>query len=99
MFLVVGVLGPYFMMLLSTAAQSCSNGVLRLVGGRSSNEGRVEICISGVWGTVCHSGWSSSDARVVCRQLGFPLDVPGSGRNFVLISSMHVLFHHQLYHF
>ena len=58
------------MTFISTAAQSCFHGALRLVGGRSSNEGRVEICINGVWGTVCHSGWSSSDARVVCRQLG-----------------------------
>ena len=66
------------MMLLSTATQGCSNGALQLVGGRSSNEGRVEICINGVWGTVCHYSWSSSDARVVCRQLGFPLDTPGT---------------------
>ena len=74
------------MMLLSTAAQSCTHGAVRLVGGRSSNEGRVEICINGVWGTVCHSSWSSSDARVVCRQLGFPVGVSGSGMDFALIS-------------
>ena len=65
---------------ISTASQSCSYGSLRLVGGQSANEGRVEICINGVWGTVCHSSWSSNDARVVCRQLGFS----GSGINFAL---------------
>ena len=75
----------YFMMLLSTAVQSCTHGALWLVGGRSSNEGRVEICINGVWGTVCHSSWSSNDARVVCRQLGFSVGVSGSGMDFALI--------------
>ena len=50
----------------------CINGTLRLVGGRSLNEGRVEICIDGVCGTVCDDYWDSSNARVVCRQLGLP---------------------------
>ncbi len=49
----------------------CSDGEIRLIGSRSSWEGRVEVCYSGVWGTVCDNQWSRADAAVTCRQLGY----------------------------
>ena len=50
----------------------CSERQVRLVDGLSQLDGRVEICLGGVWGTVCDENWDSNDATVVCRQLGLP---------------------------
>ena len=47
------------------------SGDIRLAEGTSPLEGRVEICYNDFWSTICHNGWDSLDARVVCRQLGF----------------------------
>ena len=49
----------------------CTDGSVRLAAGTYSFEGRVEVCVNGVWGTVCHDLWSTSDAAVACRQLGY----------------------------
>ena len=31
----------------------------------------MEICHNNIWGTVCDEFWSTLDAEVACRQLGF----------------------------
>ena len=54
------------------AGQSCTTGHLRLLGGSTQYEGRVEICNNNVWGTVCDNSWTTNDAIVACRQLGLP---------------------------
>ena len=51
---------------------------VRLFGGDSENEGRVEIYYNNIWGTVCNTYWGSSDSDTVCRQLGYT----GSTQNY-----------------
>ncbi|KAJ1212131.1 hypothetical protein NDU88_007467 [Pleurodeles waltl] len=43
---------------------------IRIVGGRTTNEGRVEVKRGNKWGTICSEGWTTKEAMVACRQLG-----------------------------
>lgn len=45
-------------------------GSVRLQGGRSKLDGRVEVYLGGVWGSICSDDWGDEDAAVACRQLG-----------------------------
>lgn len=55
----------------------CTHGDVRLADGQSLNEGRVEVCLNSMWGTVCDDAWGNIDAQVVCNQLGYA----SSGKN------------------
>ena len=44
---------------------------VRLVDGLTPEDGRVEICLNGLWGSVCDNNWDIRDSTVVCRQLGY----------------------------
>ncbi|XP_071484721.1 scavenger receptor cysteine-rich domain-containing protein DMBT1-like [Diadema antillarum] len=71
-------------------------GCIRLVGGSSYYEGRVEINYNGDWGTVCDGNWDDDDARVVCRQLGYSTSYAravrggtyGEGSGFILLDNV-----------
>ena len=79
----------------------CVQGAIRLRGGYINMTGRVEICNNNTWGTVCDDYWGTSDANVVCKQLGFSdvgmfycssriLEIPGQ-----IIVSCTLVIHYQ----
>ncbi len=55
----------------NNATLPCEDGAIRLVGGGTPYQGRVEMCYRGYWGTVCQTFWDRTDARTVCRLLGY----------------------------
>nr|XP_054763719.1 deleted in malignant brain tumors 1 protein-like [Lytechinus pictus] len=56
-----------------------NNITLRLSDGQNAYEGRIEIELDGVWGTVCDNNWDKNDARVVCKQLGLGPGIEAAG--------------------
>lgn len=44
---------------------------VRLHGGATPYEGRVEVLVEDEWGSIQDSQWDIHDATVICRQLGF----------------------------
>ena len=64
---------PFLYCVLSN--DDCITGEVRLVGGVvNSSSGLLEVCVDGVWGSVCdyHNEWTLNNAAVVYRQLSLP---------------------------
>ncbi|XP_049867990.1 protein bark beetle isoform X2 [Pectinophora gossypiella] len=47
---------------------------IRLLGGRTQQEGRLQVRVDGRWGTVCNYRWNIINAALVCHQLGLALN-------------------------
>lgn len=45
---------------------------VRLVGGPTKYEGRLEVYYNRTWGTVCEDELNANISTVVCRTLGLP---------------------------
>ena len=77
------------LMLSSHFPDLCNEGDVRLLAANGTlgvKKGRVEVCFNETWGTVADDGWSTNDAGVVCRQLGFT-------RSSKFISTRHLNIH------
>ena len=90
----VTVVSPQFLSgeasVLVTIFEQCLDGEVRLVGGNTTLEGRVQMCHNGVFGFVCDTdGWTQQEASVVCTQLG-NVAIPGESERmsyFIPISN------------
>eukprot|EP00105_Crassostrea_gigas_P044287 XP_019928435.1 PREDICTED: latrophilin Cirl isoform X2 [Crassostrea gigas] len=62
----------YFFILYFSQTISCLDTPVRLVGGATEYEGRLEIYYNETWGTVCDDDIDDKLSAVVCRSLGLP---------------------------
>ena len=67
----VSIHGTFCMTVEDPIVADCLDGDIRLVGGSTNEEGNVQVCLYGAWGSVCQHSFGVNDARVACAQLGF----------------------------
>lgn len=94
--LLLCILAVFISDVLGQRPANWSEGSLRLVGGRTTNEGTVLIYHWSMWGAICDDQWDIKDANVVCNELGYAgaQDAPrksqfGKGRRRVWLSGLH----------
>ena len=70
---IVIVLTLYITICSNLDADGCKDGDIRTVSHKDrGEEGRVEVCFSGVWGAVYSvSAWNVNQVGVICREGGY----------------------------
>ena len=63
--------GLYYSVATDIFIAPCENGDIKLSGSSDPLQGRIEICMNQVWGTICDDFWDVNDVAVICQQLGF----------------------------
>ena len=76
--------------IISLLSTDCQNGDVRLSGGTTANEGNVEICFNRLWGTVSESGWSDTEAGILCQQLGYVKEGTHIIINIITITPLYI---------
>ena len=71
----------------------CTDGDVRLNGGTIELQGRPEVCINGVWGSICDSGWTLVDAHAFCTELGHP----GTGKVTACVHNSFIYYYRSYY--
>ena len=56
---------------LTLCIATCNDGELKLVGGNTKYEGRLQICFDQRWTAIDAKGWTMLDTKVACKQLGY----------------------------
>ena len=57
---------------LTVTNTNCTDYDIKLVNNSISNEGKLMMCINGVWGVFCYNSITTNDAKVICKHLGYP---------------------------
>ncbi|XP_076105846.1 scavenger receptor cysteine-rich type 1 protein M160-like [Mytilus galloprovincialis] len=61
----------------SVVGIDCTGGVeLKLSGGKTVGEGRVDILDGGAWGSLCDKNFGFAEAKVLCSMMGYHDTLP-----------------------
>lgn len=80
--------GNDYLVFLNVVRGNCNEGKVRLVNGTLDREGRLEVCVNGLWGSVCPYSFSKSAAHVACKQAGY---ADTMGKSITTSSCIHSL--------
>ena len=74
--------------------EGCTNGEIRLEGGPDNNEGRVEVCVNGRWGTV-ETRQPRQVAEAVCSDISLELSLFSSclGKKYNKLLVIHIMYY------